>query len=427
MRKLLLLSLLLGILLGSFTVFGQAFQVSYATSCLAQGIELIKGGIYGRDVTFRDADIKQALAVTGFDKLVIRSLPDRSLGVLKIGKVEVVTGQVITRENIENLVFTPANDKVEEAVFTFTCDKLCGGAELKCKIRFTDKQNLAPTTAGVTDASLYVWTQKNITVFGKMSGQDPENDEITYMVVSYPKKGVLEVVNANLGDFKYTPKSGYRGVDSFTYVARDSFGNYSTPTEVNIRVGKQVIDIEYSDMQGHAATNAAMVMEKEKIMQGRIEGDGYFFDPDKTVTREEFVVMAMKALGIAPKEDVKTTYFDDDSSISEASKPYIATAQRYGYIVGKFSGKELVFCPKESITRGEAAMVLARILGLSPSDVSVNWSDADTTPNWAKNEMAVLYQMGVFSHSQNGEINATASLTRGQAAEALLALMDEYK
>ena len=378
-------------------------------------------------MTFRDADIKQALAVTGFDKLVIRSLPDRSLGVLKIGKVEVVTGQVITRENIENLVFTPANDKVEEAVFTFTCDKLCGGAELKCKIRFTDKQNLAPTTAGVTDASLHVWTQKNITVFGKMTGEDPENDEITYMVVSYPKKGVLEVVNANLGDFKYTPKSGYRGVDSFTYVARDSFGNYSTPTEVNIRVGKQVIDIEYSDMQGHAATNAAMVMEKEKIMQGRIEGDGYFFDPDKTVTREEFVVMAMKALGIAPKEDAKTTYFDDDSSISSASKPYIATAQRYGYIVGEFSGKELVFCPKESITRGEAAVVLARILGLSPSDVSVNWSDADTTPNWAKNEMAVLYQMGVFSHSQNGEINATASLTRGQAAEALLALMDEYK
>lgn len=427
MKKVVLVLLLLSVLLGTFTVSSMAFRLSYATSCLANGIELIKSGIYGQDITFNDADIKQALTVTGFDKLTIRSLPQRELGVLKLGGTEVKEGQVITRENIENLVFTPANDQVKEASFSFTCDKLCGGATVVCKLRFTDKCNKAPTTSGVKDASLHVWTQKNVTVFGTMVGSDPENDDITYMVVSYPKKGSLEVLSESLGDFKYTPKSGFRGTDRFTYVARDSYGNYSDPTEVSIRVSRRIIDITYDDMQSHSATNAAMVMEAEKIMQGKIEGDGYFFEPDKAVSKEEFVVMAMKALGIAPKADAKTTFFDDDKDISQANKSYLATAQRYGYIVGEFSGKELVFCPKDSITRGEAAVVLARMLGLSPSAVNVNWTDADTTPAWAKNEMAALYQMGVFSHSQNGEINATSSLTRGQAAEALFALMDEYK
>lgn len=426
MKKVLLLVLLLSVLLSAFTVFGQAFRLSYATNCLAQGIELVKGGIFGQDVRFNDADIKQALTVTGFDKLIIRSLPDRTLGVLKIGKVEVAEGQVITRDNIENMVFTPANDKVEEATFTFTCDKLCGGAEIKCRLRFTDKQNLAPTTAGVTDASVNVWTQKNITVFGRMTGDDPENDDMTFMVVSYPKKGSLEIVNENLGDFRYTPKNGFKGSDAFTYVVRDSYGNYSSPTVVNIRVGKRVIDIEYSDMQGHSATNAAMVMEKERIMQGRIEGDGYFFDPDKTVSREEFVVMAMKVLGIAARTDVKNTFFDDDTSISEASKPYIATAQRYGYILGEFSGTSLCFHPKETISRGEASVILAKMMGVKTGDTEVNFSDEDTIPVWAKNEISTLYQMGIFHHSTVGEIEANAPMTRADAAEAFLKVMEGY-
>ena len=427
MRKILFLLLLFSLLAGSFTVVGQAYRMSYATDCLAANLEVVKGGIYGQSIRFCDGDIKQALAVTGFDKLIIRTLPKRELGVLKIGKIEVLEGQVITRENIENLVFTPANDQVEEASFTFTCDKLCGGAEIKCTLRFTDKLNQAPTVGGVENASISVWTQKNVTVFGTMTGSDPENDQITYMVVSYPTKGTLTVVNENLGDFSYTPKSGFKGTDSFTYVARDTYGNYSKPMEVTIRVGKRVIDIEYSDMQGHSAANAAMVMEKEKIMQGKIQGGGYYFEPDKTVSKEEFVVMAMKALEIAPKADATETFFDDDKDISTPNKSYIATAQRYGYIVGEFSGTSLCFNPKEAITRGEASVILARMMGIKTEDTEVVFPDGNSVPVWAKDQISILYQMGVFHHTAEGEIQPNAALTRADAAEAFLAVMEEYK
>ena len=427
MKKLLIILLLMTVLLSVSTTGVYAYRLSYAASCLAKGIELVKSGIYGQDITFNDADIKQALTVTGFDKLTIRSLPSKELGILKLGKVAVTVGQVITRENIQNLVFSPSGKQVEEACFTFTCDKLCGGAEITCRLRFTHKENQAPTTSGVKDTALHVWTQKNMTVFGSMIGNDPEGDDITYMVISYPQKGTLTVMNESLGDFKYTPKSGFRGNDSFTYVARDSYGNYSLPTTVTIRVSKRVVDITYDDMENHSAANAAMVMEYKKIMQGQIEGDGYYFNPSGVVSKEDFVVMAMKALGIAPKSDATSTFFDDDGSINENHKAYIATAQRYGYIVGEFTGKELLFHPSDSITRGEAATILARMMGADSEYKEVFQSASGNAVGEKVDAIVTLYQMGVFDHKANGELMEEESLTRAEAAEIFLSFMDEYR
>ena len=124
---------------------------------------------------------------------------------------------------------------------------------------------------------------------------------------------------------------------------------------------------------------------------------------------------------------MKTTYFDDDSSISSASKPYIATAQRYGYIVGEFTGTSLCFSPKETIARGEAAVILARMMGIKTGDTEVSFSDTGTIPLWVKNEIAALYQMGIFHHTATGEIEANAPLTRADAAEAFLAVMEGYQ
>ena len=64
MKKLLIILLLMTVLLSVSTTGVYAYRLSYATSCLAKGIELVKSGIYGQDITFNDADIKQALTVT---------------------------------------------------------------------------------------------------------------------------------------------------------------------------------------------------------------------------------------------------------------------------------------------------------------------------------------------------------------------------
>ena len=424
MKKLIPILLLAGLLFSLLTVGGYAYRLSYATATLASGCDMVKSGLLGQDIVFCDADFRQALCVTGYENITICTLPEKDKGILKLAGNGVTEGQVISRENIEKLSFTPASPTVTEAQFTFRCDHLCGGEAIICKLRLIDKINQAPTTSGISDASLRVWTQKNVTVYGSMTASDPENDELTYMVISYPEKGTLTVLDQHFGDFCFTPKKNFKGKDSFTYVVRDSFGNYSSPVSVNIQVSRNVVDITYTDMAEHPAHHAALVMASKGIMQGTIRGDGYYFDPEKAVSKEEFVVMAMKALGVAPKADATVTFFDDDSHISEPMKKYIATAQRYGYIVGEFSEAGLLFSPDEPITRGEAAVIVCRMLGVRTPDTVSVFADGQSIPTYAKNAVQCLYQMGALRRTEGGNISASAQLTRGQTAEMLLQLME---
>lgn len=411
-------------LFGVVGLGSEAFRISYATDCIASQCSMVKSGLFGKDITFSEVDFKQALCVTGFESVTICKLPPKEEGVLKLAGVAVSEGQVISRANIEKLTFTPASQTVEGSSFVFTCEECGSGSELTCQIRFTDKINAAPTTQGISDTSLHVWTQKNMTVFGSMAASDPENDELTFMVVRYPEKGTLEVTNTTFGDFRYTPKPRFRGTDSFVYVVRDSFGNYSVPTTVTIHVKRGEIDITYTDMDEHSASYAASVMTANHIMQGSIRGDGYYFDPDLSVSKQEFVVMAMKVLGIAPRAEAKATFFDDDQSISPEMKSYIATACQYGYISGTFVDNKLLFSPEEAISRAEAAVIVSNMMsGSLATSCAIEPTDSEDIPTWAKSSMLTLYQNGLLARTEGGQLSPKEDLTRGQAASLFLAMM----
>ncbi|MFA5561538.1 MAG: S-layer homology domain-containing protein [Eubacteriales bacterium] len=417
----LLAALCLLVSLGSLPA--AAFRLSYATDCLAAQNGMIKSGLVGRDIVFSDADFKKALAVTGFDTITITSLPEKTAGTLKLNGIKVGEGQKISRENVRLLSFSPAGAMVREGSFAFTCDKYCGGAAITCTVKFIDRPNAAPSVRNVPDSRLSVWTQKNITVFGSMSGSDPENDELTYLVVSYPKRGILTVTSPTYGDFTYTPKAGFKGRDSFSYVVRDCYGNYSGVATVNIRVEKQVVDISYADMRHHSAHNAALALTDARIMQGSLEGDGLYFHPEQSVSRAEFVVMAMKVAGISANPALQHTFFDDDPEIPESVKSYIATAQKYGLVTGEYSEGALRFRGEEPITRAEAAVIVARILAVEKPGTTPVFSDGDNIPVWAREAVYSLYEAGIFRRTGEGNIAATEPLSRGQAAEALFAMM----
>ena len=421
MKKFLCLILLLTAFAAVLLPVG-ALRVSYATDCLAAASDMVKSGIVGCDIHFSDGDFKQALGVTGFGRITVTTLPERTTGILKLGENEVTENMSIPRSSVSMLTFTPANKEVTGACFYFTCDDLCGGAVVKCTLKFTEKENNPPTTEGISDTSLHVWTQKNMTAYGSMRASDPEGDELTFMVVSYPKKGTLRVIDRHSGEFCYTPTAGKRGNDSFTFVVRDSYGNYSAPRKVSVKIDKNAASVTYSDMEGHRAYSAAAVMEEKNIMQGTLRGDGYYFDPAGEVSREEFVVMAMKALGVRPREEIGSTFFDDDGKITPECKGYVATAQALGYIVGHFDGKTLEFDPDRAITRAEAAVILCRMTGAeAKGDVVGVFADQSSVSGYAAKALRTLCECGGM-WTNEGRIEPQAKMTRGDAAIALLAV-----
>lgn len=412
-RKLLCVLLLLALAVSLVGLNVSAFR-GVGLEVIAEGITLVKSGLYGRKLCFSDADFKSAFAVDSFDSITVTALPSSNDGLLLLAGRRVREGQVINRRNIAAMVFVPASKEIGEAEFSFTLD---GSAECKCRMRFTDKINYAPTTESQTGGGFGV-TQREIALSGVMSAVDPEGDEITYMVVSYPKAGRIEY-DAAVGSYRYMPSDDFTGYDSFTYVARDEWGNYSGATVVSLKVIERMSEVVYKDMETRAEYNAAVALSAMGVMSGELIGDDMYFNPDECVTRAEFLSLAMKALGIRPSGT--ESWFDDSDEIPTSLVGYVCEGARRGIINGELDGTRLVFKPNENIGIFEAADIMYRLIGREADGEEEVYGELDDVPIAHRNAVTVMQTLGVIDIDGANAVDVT---TRAEAAEMLYRLVN---
>ena len=401
------------------SVGGVACSASFGSGArvVAAKVNMIKTGLSGRQICFSDADFKSALCLTDFDGIKITEIPSSTDGSLLLDGRRVGVGKIIKREKLGSLCFMPATSSVTECSFKFSIDGYAQSEEIKCILKFTDRVNYEPET----DGEVLVKTQSGISVYSTLTGHDPEGDKLSFIVVSYPKEGVLEILDEECGSFSYTPYGNYTGEDKFTYVVRDEYGNYSQPRQVSVSVYEKMCEVVYTDMQNRSEYNAALAMTAMNVMSGRLVGDDTYFMPDETVSRGEFVAMAMKCVGIRPDSTLSTSYFDDDSDISPSLKSYVATAQRIGIINGDFRDGGLYFSPNEPICGYEAAKIMANILGIGES-VEEKAFGAENIPVSARSEVAAMRTVGIFTDADIS--SASDSVTRASCASYLYRMID---
>ena len=416
MKKLtIILSLVILASLFASTVAGADLGV--AAEVIASDVTVIRTALLGEKIVFSDTDVKTALALLNFDTITIKSLPSEQDGRLLYAGRAAEVGQRIKRKGIPSLVFIPSSKEVTEASFTFTVDGYGAGCEIKCLMRFIDKVNYAPMTDNEGEEAILTW--EDISHHGRLNGYDPEGDGIEYMVIEYPKYGSITV--SEEGDYVYKPATGYTGKDSFRYVLRDEYGNYSTPATVRITVDERLTDITYTDMMQRREHGAALAMTGLGIMGGRTIGDGIYFEPDEEVTRAEFIALAMKALGIKQDTTATATYFDDDEAIPDALRGYIATAQRIGIAKGSFVNGELLFNPNEPMTKYDAAVVMASLKGADTETEEGVFAELNEIPVYARGSVLSMYDIGVFDHYDEG--TQACAITRAEAARYLYNLL----
>ena len=398
-------------------ITGQAFLgTGYALA--AAEVKVIKTGLYGQKLTFSDADFKQAYAITDFNTVTIETLPASTEGTLILAGRRVKAGQTVKRRNLAAMIFVPASAEVTESSFEYTLRY--GGVEQAgvCEMKFIDKVNYAPKTPEAKESSLTLKTQSEISVYGRLEGYDPEGDKLEYIIAAYPKNGALTFTDKDAGTYRYTPSGSFTGYDSFTYVVRDEYGNYSEPVEVGIRIVERMSNEVYADMTDRSEYNAAVAMSALGVMSGKTLGDGKYFMPDETVSRAEFVAMAMKAAGMKADTSLSRTFFDDNTDIPVALVSYIATAQRLGIVDGDYTEAGLVFEPNRGITKNEAAKIIGSILGLKESEEDSIYFDNATVSHSARSSVAAMFTLGIFE----GEVESfsgTDIVTRAEAAEYL--------
>ena len=418
MYKKIFLSLAICILL-TISISATDGKITPALDVIANNLNLIKTGLINNDITFTAADFDKAIGVSKVSSITVLSLPSITEGKLMLGSLEVMRNQTISRGNLDMLRFVPTGSNIGEANFTFTNNDY----KVKCTLYVLSELNFAPTISTVNESIVNVSTQKNITVFGTMRAIDPENDQLTYEVISQPSKGLLVMLDKNYGEYRYTPTANFTGKDSFEYVVHDKYGNYSDPMKVNINVEKAAADIIYTDMINHWAHNAAIKMTAANIMTGEKVGDAMMFNPNGTVSRCEFLVMAMNSLGIAPS-NANTTGFVDDGNIPIQYKGYAAAALQAGYISGVDTEYGRCFYPNNKITRAEAAVMLNNLLDIKQPVIKPVFADETNVPAWAEDAIYALNEIGVLRGTGEGYISPYSVITRAQTAQILCSLME---
>ena len=396
-----------------------ALPVSYGLRVLAAREELVFAGLLGNEISFTAEDICRAMNLSELNYVTIRSLPNPGEGTLFVGSVGAAEGQVISAGSLSLLSFAASDDtKPTEATMSVSVN----GSDyaVTCRLYLLDRLNYTPTVALAPVISLRIETYKDLTTAGTMSAYDPEGDEITYEITRYASHGRISLTDCHTGAYVYTPDPGYVGQDSFDYVVRDRYGNYSTSATVSILVSARPASVTYADIDGEGNAAAILAVSEWGLMNGTRVGSETYFKPSASVSRLEFLVTAMEAAGITA-ETVATAAapeLADMESIPEAMRTYVSYAMQKGYIGGKSVDGKLYFRPDEQIARAEAAVVLSNIIGYAVEDTVTAFADEQSMPVWSEQAFTSLRALGVLQ-CPDGNAHAEKIMTRGDTAEWL--------
>lgn len=148
------------------------------------------------------------------------------------------------------------------------------------------------------------------------------------------------------------------------------------------------------------------------VMRGDSTGN---LHPDRTLTRGEFVVLVNRAFGYddtsasVPFRDVKASdWYYDDINI--------------GYTTGYFNGtSKTTASPKNTVTREQAAVLLARNLALdNDPGASLDFKDSNSLSNYSRGLIRSSVVEGILSGYNDGSFRPKRSITRGQMAVLLV-------
>lgn len=327
----------------------------------------------------------------------ITGLPDAQTGTVMLGSRVVRTGDILTTDQLELLTFNPLRtEKDLEATICYLPvyeNRVEQTATMTLSIR--GKKNHAPTAEDST-----LETYKNLANEGKLKSKDPEGEAITYTLIRKPRRG--DVTIRPDGSFIYTPKKNKVGVDSFTYTATDASGKVSREATVTIQVLKPTDSKLYTDTAGLDCRFEAQWLRNTGLFSGETVSGQLCFQPEKSVSRGEFVAMLVRCLDIPMKE---LSYTGVPADAPQWLKPYLAAANRAGLMTGLPETGDF-FAP---ISGAEAAVLLNNALDLHIDPDALVQVAAIDTPDWAT--------AAVTAMSCNGlAVDANAALTRADMA-----------
>jgi hypothetical protein len=175
----------------------------------------------------------------------------------------------------------------------------------------------------------------------------------------------------------------------------------------------------FNDIASHWAESNIELLTSKLIVEGMTDTT---FEPDRNLTRAEFVALATRSFGLVDVND--GTYFSDVGRGSWYSG-MIAAAAKAGIINGY---EDDTFRPNAPITREELAAIIVRAYRYAGGSVNVDaaeqtkllsgWSDANEIV-WGQAEVAKAISAGFIQGMTDSTLETYGSATRAQTVTML--------
>lgn len=362
--------------------------------------------LYNGEYCFSQADFSADPSVR-LSGIFVTGVPEDAVAAISLGGRIIRAGDILPQDALDRLRLTPACSESCDAVLCY--QPICGtalGAPSQLTIRIRSGKNETPKAI---DGELE--TYKNISNDGQLTGSDPEDGPLTFRIAEKPKRGAVKLQSD--GSYVYTPDRNRVGEDSFTFTVTDDAGNVSQPATVSIRILKPSEATTFADVDD-VDQYEAMWLSEQGLSGGRTVAGVPCFCPKESVSRAEFLVMAMELKGVPVDDTLTVSGFADAEEAAAWMQPYLACAMRRGLVSGESTEAGLMFRPNDPVTGQEAAVMLQNLLRL-PITAAVIPSAGES---WAAASLQALSEAGVFMSAPE------APLTRSDAAQLLRQIAD---
>lgn len=173
-------------------------------------------------------------------------------------------------------------------------------------------------------------------------------------------------------------------------------------------------NVVFSDIEKLSTKAEVLYLANRQIIKGKDVG---VFDPHAEITRAQFARMISRALGLVPSS-AEVPFTD------VRGKDYEKDVQAL-YEAGITTGKTATtFDPQGTVTRQQAALIMARILRYAEVDTSVikvntNFKDAGKMSQEVLNDVGLLNSLEIMTGNTDREFMPKGHLTRSHMAKIL--------
>ena len=345
------------------------------------------------ELSARQLEIRLGLEEGELLGITITALPDN--GSLVLDGARISEFSQLTREELDRLCFVPGENALRSG-FSFI-PNCPSRATATLSVHVADE---LPTPPQAQDMLLHTWSDIGIQTASLF---DAETQTASVHITRSPQNGVVKTDGQS---FTYQPFTGLAGEDQFSYVLMDAYGNLSAEATVSVTIQENKNNFSFADMIGRPETAAAITLHQNDILCGEKIGDDWYFHPDNTMTRGQFLICLLAAKNTPLTEQaVIQTNLSNDRELSLWIKPYLQTAIQQKIIT------ESTFSPDEPISFSEAEELLRRTFD----------------PSWKKSAFSSFFTaFGTSSEKMFPTVLDQTPLTRADCAVLLSEMTNNF-